>query len=233
MKHLRLSPVFLGYLIPFLVGFCVVLIPPGVHAEVHTKLNAGGIALTFDACENRTPACFDEKILSCLIEQEIPFTIFMTGKFALRNRERLKEISKLPFVEIENHSYSHHQHMERMTAAQIKNEVTALDKLLVRMTGKKTKYFRFPAGNYDEDTLRAVERMHYKAVGWTYESGDPNKQMTPYRLIDRVTSKTQDGDILIFHINGRGWSTGDALPLIIENLREKGFNFIKLEDGGF
>ncbi len=166
------------------------------------------------------------------LREHIPFTIFVTGKFAIRNQEQLREIAKLPFVEIENHSFHHYQHMESLNADKIKKEVTDLDELLKKMIGKKTKYFRFPAGNYDVRTLKQIEQMNFKVVHWTFPSGDPDENITPAKLTNWVISKTKPGAILIFHINGRGYSTGDALHGIISALRQKGFKFIKLEDGG-
>lgn len=203
----------------------------GVESKIIEKLNVEKVALTFDACETKTPSYFDEKILSYLLENEIPFTVFMTGKFANRNRERLQEIVKLPFVEIENHSYNHYQHMETLTDDDVRKEVIDLDELLIKMIGKKTKYFRFPAGNYDERTLKLIGGMGYKVVHWTFPSGDPDKKVTPLMLTNWVVSKTKPGDILIFHINGRGYNTGDALPNIISSLSKKGIKFVKLEEG--
>lgn len=231
MRRFRRSfPVFRS-LLTLLAGCWVVLSPCCARADAIEKVNADGVALTFDACETRTASRFDEKILSYLIEQKIPFTVFMTGRFAIRNRKRLQEISRLPFVEIENHSFNHRQHMERLTADEIRKEAQDLDELMMEMIGRKTKFFRFPAGNYDRKTLRAIEDLHYKVVSWTYPSGDPDKSITPSRLTDWTLSKTRTGDILIFHINGRGYGTGEALPSIIRNLLGKGLKFIKLEDG--
>ena len=201
-------------------------------AEIIKNLNVKAVALTFDACETTTPSHFDEKILSYLVKEQIPFTVFMTGKFANRNSERVKEISKLPFVEIENHSFNHQQHMERLSADEVKKEVSDLEELMKKMTGKKTKYFRFPAGNYDAKTLKLVEDMNYKVVHWAFPSGDPDKKVTPAKLTSWVVSKAKPGNVLIFHINGRGYSTGGALPDIINGLHKKGIKFVKLEDGG-
>lgn len=220
----------------YFVGFSILallcFLPFKANADIIEKLNVQAVALTFDACETQTPSHFDEKILSYLIKEKIPFTIFMTGKFAVRNRDRLREIAKLSFVEIENHSFNHHQHMERLTADEVKKEVTDLDGLLRGMIGRKTKYFRFPAGNYNERTLKQIEGMGYKVVHWTFPSGDPDKKVTPSMLTNWVVSKTKPGNILIFHINGRGHSTGNALPNIISSLSKKGIKFVKLEDGG-
>lgn len=231
-----ISPFFLHknwfYFVGISVLFLLCILPFKVNAGIIEKLNVQAVALTFDACETQTPSHFDEKILSYLIREKIPFTIFMTGKFAVRNKDRLREITKLSFVEIENHSFNHHQHMERLSADEVKKEVTDLDGLLRGMIGRKTKYFRFPAGNYNERTLKQIEGMGYKVVHWTFPSGDPDKKVTPSMLKNWVVSKTKSGNILIFHINGRGHSTGDALPDIISSLRKKGIKFVKLEDGG-
>jgi peptidoglycan/xylan/chitin deacetylase (PgdA/CDA1 family) len=187
--------------------------------EVINKLptNQKVVSLTFDGCESNVPSYLDEKILSFLIDNKLSFTMFLSGKFAQRNKERISQISCLKFVEIENHSLNHIQHMERLSLKEI--------------TTKKTKYFRFPGGNYDDQTLKCVENIGYKVVYWTFPSGDPDKEVTPKRLKDWVLLKTRPGSILIFHINGRGYATGDALPEIVKELVRKDYNFIKLEEG--
>jgi peptidoglycan/xylan/chitin deacetylase (PgdA/CDA1 family) len=221
-----------SYLVSFVIFVLLCFLPCPVNADIIEKLNVPGVALTFDTCETTTPSHFDEKILSYLIKEQIPFTVFITGKFAIRNKERLREIARLPFVEIENHSFHHYQYMELLHADKIKEEVMDLDELVKKMIGKKTKYFRFPAGNYDDRALKQIEDMNFKVVHWTFPSGDPDQKITPARLTSWVVSKTKPGSILIFHINGRGYSTGDALPGIISSLRKKGIKFVKLEDGG-
>ena len=198
------------------------------HIKVNNKSKV--VFLTFDACETITPSYFDTRILDYLTKNRIPFTLFVSGKFAQRNEKKIAEISKENYVEIENHSYMHDQHMERMKYEDIKNDVTKNNMIINNLTGKDTKYFRFPAGNYDKDALKTVESLGYKVVHWTYASGDADKKVTPKKLYTWVTSKTKNGDILIFHINGRGYSTGEALPDIIKELKRKGYVFMKIED---
>jgi peptidoglycan/xylan/chitin deacetylase (PgdA/CDA1 family) len=122
--------------------------------------------------------------------------------------------------------------MERLSPDDVKKEVMALDDQMKKMIGKKTKYFRFPGGNYDAKTLKLIEDMNYKVVHWTFPSGDPDKHVTAPKLRSWVVSKARPGNVLIFHINGRGYSTGEALPQIVNDLRKKGIKFVKLEDAG-
>jgi peptidoglycan/xylan/chitin deacetylase (PgdA/CDA1 family) len=201
--------------------------------EVINKLptNQKVVSLTFDGCESIAPSYLDEKILSFLIDKNLPFTLFLSGKFARRNKERISQISCLSFVEIENHSLNHIQHMERLSLKETRKEVLENERILEEITSKKTKYFRFPGGNYNVQTLKCVENLGYKVVFWTFPSGDPDREVTPKRLKDWVLVKTRPGSILIFHINGRGYATGDALPEIVKELVRKDYTFVKLEEG--
>jgi len=210
------------------------IIPRVARAEIVTHLPsvaAAGklVALTFDACETRTPAFLDTSISDFLVARKIPFTIFACGRFARHNREALAQLSRLDFVEIENHSMNHDNHMERMDQATVRTEVLDADALLHDITGKHTRYFRFPAGSYDAQALAEVESLGYRVVHWRFASGDPAKTLTPEHETEWVLEKTRPGEILIFHINGRGWSTGKALPGIVDALAGRGYRFARLD----
>ena len=188
------------------------------------------IALTFDACETKTPSYFDPVILGYLVEHHIPATFFVSAKFALRNPEKLQEIAqKYPFLEIENHSYHHYAHMEDLNASVVQEEIKSTEEIIYKTTGIKTKYFRFPGGNYDQPTLDNVESLGYKVVHWSFASGDPDKHLAGEKIIKWVSTKAKAGDILIFHINGRGYTTPKTLPVIVEELQKKGYSFVRLD----
>lgn len=200
-------------------------------AEVVTQLPGTEpvIALTFDACETKTPSFLDETIVSFLVRENIPFTIFASGKFARRNAEALRSLVASGLVAVENHSLSHIQHMERLADDAVVREVIKCERLLTEITGRKPQFFRFPAGNYDQKTLRIVEGLGYRVVHWSFASGDPDKSLGPDRLSRWVLGKARPGNILIFHINGRGYGTGEALPAIVAQLRARGMRFVRLD----
>ena len=189
------------------------------------------VALTFDACQSKTPAYFDKTILNYIIENKIPVSIFLSGRFAKQNEAEVKYLAAhYPFIEFENHSMNHINHMERLSDAKVISEVADNEKLVAAITGRKPEYFRFPAGNYNQHDLELVNKLGLKVVHWTYASGDPDKHILAPALENEINTMTKPGDILIFHINGRGWSTGKALPEIIKELRAKGYTFVRLED---
>jgi peptidoglycan/xylan/chitin deacetylase (PgdA/CDA1 family) len=213
--------------------FCILaLFPGGAGAEVVRSLPTDEplVALTLDACETRKPSRLDSSILDYLTKERIPFTIFASGRFAERNREQLQGLSSLHGVEIENHSLSHRQHMERLSDEAVRREILGAEEIIRGITGVRPRFFRFPAGNYDGRTLRLVESLGYSVVHWTFASGDPVKKSSAARLTKWVLSQVRPGSILIFHVNGRGYHTGEALPSIVRGIREKGMRFVKLED---
>ena len=87
----------------------------------------------------------------------------------------------------------------------------------------------------DEEGVRRIvqlilESLGYKVVHWSWASGDPSPLESRDGLVRRAQTLTKPGNILIFHINGRGVHTADALPIIVAQLRERGFRFVKLSD---
>lgn len=49
-------------------------------------------------------------------------------------------------------------------------------------------------------------------------------------LIENTLNKIKPGAILIFHINGRGWKTKEALPVIVNRLKQSGYRFVLLRE---
>lgn len=188
------------------------------------------VAFTFDACETKTPSYFDKKMLSFITKNEIPVTIFLSGKFIERNRAEIKQLSLKPFISFQNHSYMHHMHMEQLSDEAFIDDIEKTSALIESITDKKPLFFRFPGGNYDNRTLKLVEKLGYKSVFWSFESGDPSKHVSASNLLDTVKNHVRNGSILIFHINGRGWHTAEALPDIVEYLKSEHYRFVKLED---
>ncbi len=210
------------------------LISGPAAAQVVTQLPRADkvVALTFDGCEAPgQPAWLDRGIVDVLTQQSLPYTIFATGLFAQRNKDELARLAASPLVEIENHSMTHPQHMERLSKDAVEKQVADADAVIEAVTGHRPTFFRFPAGNYDAASLAEVEATGHRVIHWRVPSGDPGKGVTAEHLAQWVLLNAKPGDILIFHINGRAPETAAALPAIIAGLKAKGFRFIRLDQG--
>jgi peptidoglycan/xylan/chitin deacetylase (PgdA/CDA1 family) len=214
------------------LGLALLLLSLPARAEVVTRLPTTDkvVALTFDGCEGKgAPAHLDHAILDVLVARKVPFTLFATGLFAKRNAAELASLAQSPLVEVENHSFDHPQHMDRLDVAQVTREITDADAAIEAATGHRPKFFRFPAGNYDAASLAAAEATGHRVVHWSFASGDPVKGLSPDHLRDYVLEKARPGQILIFHINGRAPATGVALPAILDRLEQRGYRFARLD----
>lgn len=203
-----------------------------VHAEIITRLPTQErvVALTFDACESVTPATLDQRIVAVLAAENVPYTLFVSGRFARHQRDALAALAATGHVELENHSFNHPQHMERLSPERIRREVKDTEALIREITGRPSHLFRFPAGNYDPVALAEVEALGYRVVHWETPSGDPSPAASADSLLRWVLDHTHPGSIHIFHINGRGWHTAEALPRLIAKLRRQGYRFVRLDD---
>jgi peptidoglycan/xylan/chitin deacetylase (PgdA/CDA1 family) len=203
---------------------------PGASSRIITHFSDDKrIALTFDACERGKVVHFDKKLLDFIIANKIPVSIFLSGEFVKSNRTEIEKLKAYPFIEFENHSLHHFKDMRKLSDAKVNKEIAENEKIVAGITGKKPRYFRFPGGNCDERTIKLVNAQGLKVVHWTYASGDPDKHVSSKNLVDDALARTKGGDILIFHINGRGVHTADAIPQIYKGLQEKGFVFAKLD----
>jgi peptidoglycan-N-acetylglucosamine deacetylase len=215
------------------LALALVVFAPSARAEIVTRLPTDEkvVALTFDACKaGNMDVQIDKGITDYLIANEIPFTVFMGGKFARDNPDEVRALAAHDFVEIENHSWAHNNHMTRLSDEAIVKDVRQAEVMIAGIAGRHTRFFRFPAGDADARTVSLLESLGYTVVHWRYPSGDPDKGQSANALVDGALSRTQAGDVLIFHVNGRGWNTAAAIPRIVEGLREKGFRFVLLRD---
>jgi peptidoglycan/xylan/chitin deacetylase (PgdA/CDA1 family) len=188
------------------------------------------VALTFDACEAKKIAHLDEGILEVLRHHPVPFTVFASGRFVRDNEIAVAELSRWPEVHIENHSWSHPADMRLLSDDEIRREVLQTDEIIERVAGRRPTFFRFPGGLADERTVDLVARLGHQTVHWRWPEGDPARAIDANALIEQTYAKVRPGDILIFHINGRGWHTAEALPELLTGLELRGYRFVSLVD---
>lgn len=226
--HIRMR----GSIITLAIGLACAAFAAAAQAEIVTRLPTDEkvVALTFDACEAGKPVSFDQAILDYLLERRIPFTVFATGRFVRTNAADIRWLSEYGFVDIENHSWKHPNTMNRFAVPAVVSEVERAQDAISAETGVVPQFFRFPAGNYNAAGLDAVERMGLTVVHWRWATGDPDRHLSANALYNRVVTRVAPGDILIFHINGRGVHTAEALPRIVETLEAEGYRFVRLSD---
>ena len=61
-------------------------------------------------------------------------------------------------------------------------------------------------------------------------TGDPAPGQTASGIVRTVLGQATPGSIVIFHANGRGHGTAEALRVIVPALRDKGYTFATVSD---
>ena len=83
---------------------------------------------------------------------------------------------------------------------------------------KSLTLFRPPYGRCSPDALDTLAAYGLASVQWNIVSGDPVRGQAPQKIVDTVLHQAKPGSIVVFHANGRGYATADALPVIIDSL---------------
>jgi len=187
------------------------------------------VAITFDACATKSHGYgFDRNVFDIIKQEQVPATIFVSGRWVEAHPDVMTELAGDPLIEFGDHSYDH-PHMAHLPVARIVEEIDQTEAALAKY-GKHSVAFRPPFGEWSHQLITAVQDLRLPTVTWDVVSGDPSAHTTVDRMIHNVVDKARAGSIIIFHINGRGWKTAEALPTIIRDLRGRGFHFVLLSE---
>jgi peptidoglycan/xylan/chitin deacetylase (PgdA/CDA1 family) len=187
------------------------------------------VAFTFDACATRTQAyTFDRAVFDVLKRERVPATLFVSGRWVESHPDVMAELATDPLIEFGDHSYQH-PHMARLDAGRIGEEIDKTEAALGRYA-KRSVAFRPPFGTWSRKLVEVVRKKLLPTVTWDVVSGDPSPRATKDGMIKRVVSRVRAGSIVVFHINGRGHKTAEALPEIVRDLRDRGFRFVQLSE---
>jgi polysaccharide deacetylase family sporulation protein PdaB len=186
------------------------------------------VALTFDDGPDDK---YTERVLKILKEHEIKATFFVIGK----NIEVYPEFMKQILTEghaIGNHTWSHAR-LTDLSASQIKAEMEDTNKILKELFGVRTDLMRPPFGAMDERTLGILTDLNFHTVKWSVDTRDWAGTESDI-MIDNVSLNVTPGGIVLQHNaggkNGNLENTLAALPVIIKDLKEKGYEFVTVQE---
>ncbi len=154
-------------------------------------------------------------------------TFFLIGK-AVEGREPLVRRLVGEGHEIGNHSYSH----VRMTlhgAAFYDSEIQRTDAALQAAGAPRPTLFRPPYGKKLIGLPRALSRHGHRMIMWDVE--DPTDAQTPQDYARQMVEQARPGSILLIHLMYRSNRTArEALPLVIQGLRRRGFRMVTVSE---
>lgn len=233
-KWRRRLPIVLAGLIVAIVFTAIITSPPEAtttagktsvtpqsSAYYHVKTSEKVVALTFDWSYGSEVAI---PVLDLLKEQDIKCTFFISGPAALKYPEISKRIAN------EGHEVASHGHehvdLDKLAPAQIKENILDAHKNIKKATGKEASLIRCPNGAWNDTVLKAANEINYTVIQWHTDSLDWFKDRSSDQIAQRVLKGVHPGDIILMHSSDVCDRTPEALPIILEGLKEKGYKLV-------
>ena len=210
------------------------LLEPRLHLKPSGEARPR-VALTLDACGGAT----DARILSTLVDNNIPATIFVTGMWLKRNAAAFAIMKAHPeLFELENHGARHipavdtpHKIYGLKSAGSVEAvqaEVEAGALALTERGGPAPKWFRGATAQYSPTSIALIRQMGFRIAGYSV-NGDGGSLLGA-RETERRVSAAKDGDVIIAHINQPTHAAGGGLVKGLLALKAKGYDFVRLDD---
>jgi peptidoglycan-N-acetylglucosamine deacetylase len=178
------------------------------------------MALTFDD----GPGPFTPQVLAVLEREDVPATFFEIG-----NQERYFGASTTQIVghdfAVGDHTFTHPQ-MPTLSPSDQKSQILNQTKAIEQYGAPFPRLFRPPYGSWNKTTLSVLSQYKMLMVLWTVDTNDwqrPGVQA----IVHSVLKGARPGAIVLMHDGGGDRSqTVAALPIIIKDLRARGFRLV-------
>ncbi|MFC4712582.1 polysaccharide deacetylase family protein [Planococcus dechangensis] len=165
------------------------------------------------------------EMANVLKEYDVPAIFFVNGHFLSTQEEQeiLAEIHEMGFA-IGNHTNTH-VNLKQSSEAVQEQEIVLLNETVEAIIGEAPRFFRAPFGVNTEYSNALVEELGMVRMNWTYGYDFMQGYMEKEALADIMVNAPElnNGGNLLMH--DREW-TKEALPDIIDGLRDKGFDFV-------
>ena len=226
-----------------MIGFAllgVTVVGGAIHGAFHRNSTLFGptlgripsdrkvVALTFDDGPNpdATPL-----ILDTLREKRVRATFFVLGSHAERWPELVQRIVHEGH-QLGNHGYFHRkQHFK--SPFYVRRDIRLGIRAIRRAGAPAPRLFRAPHGFRSPWTTPIASSYGERTVGWSLGVWDSDRP-GPDEIVRRTLDGVEPGSIILLH-DGDGYNpdgdrmqTAAALPIIIDRLKEQGYEFATL-----
>lgn len=176
------------------------------------------IILTFDqGYENGYTA----QILDTLAEKHVTAVFFLTGDYAAKESALVQRMIDEGHM-LGNHGMTHAA-LPTLDDAAAREEISALHDFVIEKYGYTMQYFRFPCGEYSEETLQTAQSLGYKTMFWSFAYVDwlTDKQPEPVQALEKLKDAAHGGEILLLHSVSA--TNAEILGDLIDELRAQGY----------
>jgi cellulose synthase/poly-beta-1,6-N-acetylglucosamine synthase-like glycosyltransferase/peptidoglycan/xylan/chitin deacetylase (PgdA/CDA1 family)/spore germination protein YaaH len=199
------------------------------------------VAITFD--DGPDPV-WTPKILDVLKKKNVKATFFMIGEVAQDNVGVMRRVFNEGH-EVGNHTFTHPD-ISDISTTQVDLQLNLTERLFASKLGVNPVYFRPPYSiDQEPDTndqaapVDRIQRLGYVIVGNKIDTSDwdEHPRKSPQQIVDTVFEQFAQmdpkpwtrGSIILMHDGGGDRQpTVDALPVLIDALRARGYEIVQV-----
>jgi peptidoglycan/xylan/chitin deacetylase (PgdA/CDA1 family) len=211
------------------------LIEPALRLPRSEETGKMRVALTFDACMGEA----DQRILSVLITENIPATIFVTARWLRHNPQTVAILRAHPEqFELENHGENHVPAVDvpvliyGIAAAgspqAVEQEVAGGASAMQAAGFAAPHWFRGSTAKYDASAMDLIHAMGFRIAGYSV-NGDGGSLLGA-ALAEKRIAAARDGDVVLAHINQPTHAAGEGVARGILALKRRGVTLVRLSD---
>jgi peptidoglycan/xylan/chitin deacetylase (PgdA/CDA1 family) len=189
------------------------------------------IALTFD---DGPSLAYTQDVLDILTAHDVPATFFLVGHDMVKHPAETHAIVAAGH-EVGNHSYTH-QRLVLMSRAAIRHELEQTDAVIRAAGYTGPIQFRPPFGKKLINLPRVLKEQGRASVMWSSApegavQHDKDEVVQIEALVKVAVQTAEAGEIILLHpmFKSRA-ATRAALPTMIEGLKARGFELVRLSD---
>jgi peptidoglycan/xylan/chitin deacetylase (PgdA/CDA1 family) len=180
------------------------------------------VALTFDDGPSTTTT---PQVLDILEKYDVVATFFLIGQQVNSDTMSIMQRQIAMGCELGNHSYTHVD-MSNLSATDIKNQIEWTSSAIKNTVGYDVKFFRPPYLGTSNTMYQNIDLAFIQGIG----CNDWESSVSASQRANTVLSSVKDGSIVLLHDFQGNTNTVQALPTIIEGLKNQGYTFVTLSE---
>lgn len=166
---------------------------------------------------------FLPEMLTVLKKEEAQVTFFVTGQWAEKNPDLLRQMHEAGHG-IQNHGYKH-AHFNNLSGEDAREQIVKGGQIIKELTGTTSVYFAPPYGEFNNNLVKAAENLNHKLIMWSVDTIDWQLP-TAETIIKRVMNQIHSDAIILMHPTR---PTAEALPELIIQIKKSGYQIKNLD----
>lgn len=199
----------------------VVQSTPRIAPIPASRVTAKVVALTFDD----GPGPFTLQILGILQAKGVKATFCMIGQQVPTRADIVRQVAAAGMA-LCNHTLNHDEHLNKKMPADVEKQISGGAQPLIDLGHPAPQFYRPPGGALSPDIVATARKHGETVLYWKVDPADW-KRPPVLAIVANVVSHAEPGAIVLLHDGGGDRAnTVAALPIIIDQLRAAGYQFV-------